>query len=80
LGRSTRLSSDSDSDSASANVIAMTTVILVATLFTLTVDTGQDVATVVHVAKVVRHRALAPVYHHLLKPVGKTVEKGIKKG
>jgi hypothetical protein len=57
----------------------MPTVILICTLFTLGVETGQDVATVVKVAKAVHHHSTAPLYHHVLRPVGHTVHKAVAK-
>lgn len=47
----------------------MTTLILVLTLFNTGVETGQNVAVVVHAAKAVHHHFTRPIYRHALKPI-----------
>lgn len=56
----------------------MTTVILVCTLFTLGVETGRDVGTVVKAFKAVHHHTTRPLYRHALKPIAKTMQKAVK--
>ena len=57
----------------------MPTVILVITLFTLGVETGQDVAVVVKTAKAIHHHTTAPLYHHVILPIGQTAKKAVGK-
>ena len=53
----------------------MTTFLLVLTLFNTGVETGQNVHAVVHALKAVHHHTTLPLYHHVLKPVGKAVSE-----
>lgn len=57
----------------------MPTVILIATLFTLAVDSAQDGIAVAKAVKAIHHHSTAVVYHHVLKPVGHAVKKTVQR-
>jgi hypothetical protein len=53
----------------------MTTFILVITLFSASVEAGKNVNAIVHGIKAVHHHTTRPLYRHVLKPIGKAVER-----
>jgi predicted GTPase len=53
----------------------MTTALLVISLFNLSVETGQNIQTVVHTVKAVHHHFTRPIYRHTVKPVVREAKK-----
>jgi len=47
----------------------MVPLLLVISLFNLSVETGQNIGVVVHTAKVVHHHFTRPIYNHTFKKV-----------
>lgn len=52
---------------------AVTTFLIVLAIFNTGMETGQNIHTVVHVAKAIHHHSTRPVYRHVLKPIAKAV-------
>lgn len=55
----------------------MTTFLLVLTIFSASVETGQNIGVVMHAIKAVHHHTTRPMYRHVIKPVAKVLNEKV---
>lgn len=55
----------------------MTTFLLVLTIFSTSVETGQNIGVVMHAIKAVHHHTTRPMYRHVIKPVAKVLNEKV---